>query len=211
MAVPAAMQGTARPTGSTLGPLLGFKPQTVGSLSDLLYQLSHSHPNMNKKYYIKPGNTATLSKTLKMKMHSVFRNPKFKIKIVFNSPQSITQTALNRVQLGRQAQHREGEDRMLISLNSKSQPVGDLDIYLPRGSAHIQYKATTASIPTLGIKGTDRRVTPPQSEKERNSPILCLCVRRIPTVFSAYPSVIVCLLLDQAIWFQEPTLSKRLS
>lgn len=131
---------------------------------------------MNKKYYIKPGNTATLLKTLKMKMHSVFRNSKFKIKIVFNSPQSITQTALNRVQLGRQAEHREGEDRMLISLNSKSQPVGNLDIYLPRGSAHIQYKATTAKRVSLHLGSkvqTDESLHPNQKKKEIHRSCVC--------------------------------------
>lgn len=50
----------------------------------------------------------------------------------------------NYVQLGRQAEHSEAGGRMLISLNSKSRPVGKLDIYLLRDSAHIQSKATTA-------------------------------------------------------------------
>lgn len=81
----------------------------------------------------------------------------------------------NHVQLGRQAEHREAEDRMLISLNSKSQPVGKLDIYLLRGSAHIQSTAIRAKRVSvhLGSKVQMDESVQSNQKKRKN---YCSCV-----------------------------------
>lgn len=84
---------------------LGFKPQTFGSLRGSLNQLSRSQQYMNKMNYVQPGNTTKLLQTGKMRIHRAFRNLKFKIWILFNSPPSIIKIAWNHVTQRQKAGH----------------------------------------------------------------------------------------------------------